>query len=105
MGARVSCILFVGFPRFVEGEGLAGMDTDTVRDVASFDPELLQLPELSHLALKERPKMAEELYFQWLSLPETGKLVRILSLFVLCQSMKICLFVSSVRSGGRFISA
>ncbi|CAL9207741.1 unnamed protein product [Musa hybrid cultivar] len=76
LGARVSCILFVGFPRFVEGEGLAGMDSDTVRYVASFDPELLQLPELSHLALKERPKMAEELYFQWLSLPETGKLVK-----------------------------
>ncbi|RWW73611.1 hypothetical protein BHE74_00018508, partial [Ensete ventricosum] len=57
------------------------MDTDTVRDMASFHPELLQLPEVSHLALKERPKMAEELYFQWLSLPETGKLVRILSLF------------------------
>ncbi|URD79502.1 serine threonine-protein phosphatase 2A regulatory subunit B [Musa troglodytarum] len=52
------------------------MDTDTVRDVASFDPELLQLPEVSRLALKERPKMAKELFFQWLSLPETGKLVK-----------------------------
>ncbi|URE40385.1 serine threonine-protein phosphatase 2A regulatory subunit B [Musa troglodytarum] len=52
------------------------MGTDTVRDVASLDPELLQLPEVSHLALKAKPKIAEELYFQWLSFPETGKLVK-----------------------------
>ncbi|URD79503.1 serine threonine-protein phosphatase 2A regulatory subunit B [Musa troglodytarum] len=75
-GLGFLAFFFVGFPRFVEGEGLAGMDTDTVRDVASFDPELLQLPEVSRLALKERPKMAKELFFQWLSLPETGKLVK-----------------------------
>ncbi|RRT67948.1 hypothetical protein B296_00021447 [Ensete ventricosum] len=53
------------------------MGTDTVRDMASLDPELLQLPEVSHLALKAKPKIAEELYFQWLSFPETGKLVRV----------------------------
>lgn len=58
-------------------EGLVGMGTDTVRDMASLDPELLQLPEVSHLALKAKPKIAEELYFQWLSFPETGKLVRV----------------------------
>ncbi|CAD5164241.1 unnamed protein product [Musa acuminata subsp. malaccensis] len=52
------------------------MGTDTVRDMASLDPELLQLPEVSHLALKAKPKIAEELYFQWLSFPETGKLVK-----------------------------
>ncbi|CAL9114109.1 unnamed protein product [Musa acuminata var. zebrina] len=57
-------------------EGLVGMGTDTVRDMASLDPELLQLPEVSHLALKAKPKIAEELYFQWLSFPETGKLVK-----------------------------
>ncbi|CAL9776549.1 unnamed protein product [Musa acuminata subsp. burmannicoides] len=57
-------------------EDLVGMGTDTVRDMASLDPELLQLPEVSHLALKAKPKIAEELYFQWLSFPETGKLVK-----------------------------
>ncbi|CAL9078708.1 unnamed protein product [Musa textilis] len=52
------------------------MDTDMVRDMASLDPELLQLPEVSQLALKEKPKIAEDLYCQWLSLPETRKLVK-----------------------------
>ncbi|RRT36463.1 hypothetical protein B296_00058868 [Ensete ventricosum] len=52
------------------------MDTDMVTDMASLDPELLQLPEISQLALKEKPKIAEDLYCQWLSLPETRKLVR-----------------------------
>ncbi|XP_074570994.1 serine/threonine protein phosphatase 2A regulatory subunit B''beta-like [Curcuma longa] len=52
------------------------MDIDIVRDMASLDPELLQLPEVSQVALKEKPKIAEELFCQWLSLTETGKLVK-----------------------------
>lgn len=52
------------------------MDVEVVaRDLASLDPELLQLPEVSTLALKENPGIAEQLYSQWLSLPETARLV------------------------------
>lgn len=52
------------------------MDVEEVaRDLASLDPELLQLPEVSNLALKENPGIAEQLYSQWLSLPETARLV------------------------------
>lgn len=52
------------------------MDVEEVaRDLASLDPELLQLPEVSTLALKENPGIAEQLYSQWLSLPETARLV------------------------------
>lgn len=51
------------------------MDIDSAGDVTSLDPELLQLPELSPSALKSTPQIAEELFAQWLSLPETGRLV------------------------------
>ncbi|OVA16380.1 EF-hand domain [Macleaya cordata] len=54
------------------------MDMEVVGDVASLDPELLQLPEVSPLALKSNPQLAEELFSQWLSLPETSKLVKAL---------------------------
>ncbi|WOL09637.1 serine/threonine protein phosphatase [Canna indica] len=46
--------------------------------MASFDPELLQLPEVSQLVLKEKPELAVELYCQWLSLQETKNLVKAL---------------------------
>ncbi|XP_048337449.2 serine/threonine protein phosphatase 2A regulatory subunit B''alpha [Ziziphus jujuba] len=52
------------------------MDIDASGDVTSLDPELLQLPELSPLALKTNPQIAEDLFAQWLSLPETGRLVK-----------------------------
>ncbi|CAA6662499.1 unnamed protein product [Spirodela intermedia] len=52
------------------------MDVETPRDFVSLDPELLQLPEVSPLALKESPRIAEELYSQWLSLPDTVRLVK-----------------------------
>ncbi|KAG2713652.1 hypothetical protein I3760_04G186800 [Carya illinoinensis] len=53
------------------------MDIDVVvEDVASLDPELLQLPELSPVAFKASPQIAEDLFTQWLSLPETARLVR-----------------------------
>lgn len=52
------------------------MDIDAVvDDVTSLDPELLQLPELSPVAFKASPHIAEDLFSQWLSLPETARLV------------------------------
>ncbi|CAL1382555.1 unnamed protein product [Linum trigynum] len=45
-------------------------------DVAAFQPEALQLPELSPLALKANPFLAEQLFSQWLSLPDTSRLVK-----------------------------
>lgn len=50
-------------------------------EMASFDADLLQLPEFSQLALKSNPHLAEELFSIWLSLPETNKLVHILNFF------------------------
>lgn len=51
------------------------MEIDGVNDVQILDPELLQLPGLSPVSLKANPHIAEELFSQWLSLPETGRLV------------------------------
>ncbi|KAF8394257.1 hypothetical protein HHK36_020464 [Tetracentron sinense] len=50
------------------------MDMELGGDVASLDPELLQLPEVSPLALKTNPYIAEELFEQWISLPDTSRL-------------------------------
>ncbi|KAI3898601.1 hypothetical protein MKW98_000714 [Papaver atlanticum] len=47
-----------------------------VGDVASLDIELLQLPELSPIALKSNPHIVAELFSQWLSLPDTTRLVK-----------------------------
>ncbi|XP_051116180.1 serine/threonine protein phosphatase 2A regulatory subunit B''beta-like [Andrographis paniculata] len=52
------------------------MDVDFHGDVARLDAELLQLPELSPLAIKSNPYIAEKLFDQWLSLPETNSLVK-----------------------------
>lgn len=54
------------------------MDLDFNGDVASLDAELLQLPELSPLAIKANPFVAEKLFDHWLSLPETNSLVIIM---------------------------
>lgn len=51
------------------------MDIDSTGDISSFDPELLQLPEISLLALKASPQISEHLFVQWLSLPDTSRLV------------------------------
>jgi len=51
------------------------MEIDGGNDVQILDTELLQLPGLSPVSLKENPHIAEELFSQWLSLPETGRLV------------------------------
>ncbi|GJN20857.1 hypothetical protein PR202_gb08286 [Eleusine coracana subsp. coracana] len=53
------------------------MEVETARrDAAALDPELLQLPELAPGALRENSGIAEALYSQWLTLPETSKLVK-----------------------------
>ncbi|VVB07161.1 unnamed protein product [Arabis nemorensis] len=52
------------------------MEIDGVNDVPFLDPELLQLPGLSPSSLKANLHIAEELFSQWLSLPETGRLVK-----------------------------
>ncbi|KAL6214514.1 hypothetical protein ACLB2K_013948 [Fragaria x ananassa] len=53
------------------------MDIDALAgDITSLDPELLQLPELSPFALKASPQIADDLFSQWLSLPQTGRLVK-----------------------------
>lgn len=62
------------------------MDLDFNGDVASLDAELLQLPEVSPLAIKANPFVAEKLFDQWLSLPETNSLVIVMfaiSFFIL----------------------
>lgn len=51
------------------------MSMEIVADVASFDAELLQLTEVSPLALKSNPSFVESLFEQWLSLPDTNRLV------------------------------
>lgn len=51
------------------------MEMEFVGDVATVDPELLQLPDVSSFALKSNPYIADELFGQWLSLPDTGRLV------------------------------
>ncbi|XP_058094615.1 serine/threonine protein phosphatase 2A regulatory subunit B''beta-like isoform X1 [Magnolia sinica] len=54
------------------------MDMELVGDVASLDPELLQLAEVSPFALKSNPNIADGLFSQWLSLPDTSRLVKTL---------------------------
>ncbi|XP_008804277.1 serine/threonine protein phosphatase 2A regulatory subunit B''beta-like isoform X1 [Phoenix dactylifera] len=55
---------------------MGGMDAEVGRDVAALDPDLLQLSEVSPLALKQSPEIAQGLYSQWLTLPETSRLVK-----------------------------
>ncbi|KAM7526691.1 hypothetical protein LguiA_016593 [Lonicera macranthoides] len=52
------------------------MDMDFNGDVGCLDAELLQLTEVSPLAIKSNPYVAEKLFEQWLSLPDTSPLVK-----------------------------
>ncbi|KAI3730240.1 hypothetical protein L1987_61409 [Smallanthus sonchifolius] len=52
------------------------MDLDRNGDSGFLDPELLQLNEVSPLAIKSNPYVAHKLFDQWLSLPETTLLVK-----------------------------
>ncbi|KAL8159663.1 hypothetical protein V2J09_001200 [Rumex salicifolius] len=52
------------------------MDTDFNGDMACLDADMLQLSELSPLTLKSNPYLAQEIFEQWLSLPETNRLVK-----------------------------
>ncbi|AES82677.2 calcium-binding EF-hand protein [Medicago truncatula] len=51
------------------------MEDAVVNDAASLDVELLQLPEVSSLALKPHATFVQTLFDHWLSLPETNRLV------------------------------
>ncbi|KAM3398424.1 hypothetical protein P3S68_001939 [Capsicum galapagoense] len=50
------------------------MDVDFNGDVTSLDAELLQLLEVSPLAIKSNLYVAEKLFDQWLLLPDTTAL-------------------------------
>ncbi|GAB2287457.1 hypothetical protein Dimus_021835 [Dionaea muscipula] len=52
------------------------MNMDSNGDLVCLDAELLQLSEVSPLALKSNICLAQELFEQWLSLPETNRLVK-----------------------------
>ncbi|KAK3029297.1 hypothetical protein RJ639_040133 [Escallonia herrerae] len=45
-------------------------------EVGCLDAEMLQLPEISPLAVKSNPYVAEKLFEQWLSLPDTAPLMK-----------------------------
>lgn len=51
------------------------MELDFTGDIACLDADLLQLPEVSPLAIKANPYVAEKLFDQWLSFTETTSLV------------------------------
>ncbi|KAK8698171.1 hypothetical protein V6N13_114297 [Hibiscus sabdariffa] len=51
------------------------METVVVGDISCLDAELLQLQEMSPLALKSNPQFTQMLFEQWLALPVANKLV------------------------------
>jgi hypothetical protein len=75
-------------------------ETCGLRDMASLDLDLLQLPELSPFALRDKPTLADTLFRQWLSLPETSKSVRAF-LHSLLFSILGCRWPLDSISGGK----
>lgn len=63
------------------------MEAELAGDVASLDLELLQLPEVSPIALKSNLYLVDELFSQFLSIPETGRLVWFLAQFLSFQTL------------------
>ncbi|CAM8993233.1 unnamed protein product [Rhodiola kirilowii] len=54
------------------------MDVDVAKDMTSVDVDLLQLPEVPPFAVESTPSLVDDLFSQWLSLPETNRLVKTL---------------------------
>ncbi|KAL9247993.1 hypothetical protein vseg_021360 [Gypsophila vaccaria] len=52
------------------------MDMDISAELGSLDAELLQLSEVSAFAIKSNPYLSQELFDQWISLPQTNRLVK-----------------------------
>lgn len=58
------------------------MDVEENGKLVSLDTDMLQLPEVSPFALKSSPYVADELFSQWLSLPDTCRLVHAYIIFL-----------------------
>lgn len=85
------------------------MSMEVVSDAASLEVELLQLPEVSSLALKSNLSFVETLFEQWLSLPESNRLVRFILCFSILESsyiatLFISIFLLSICSWERLLS-
>lgn len=52
------------------------MDVNGAKDMMmKVDVELLQLPEVPPFAVESSPSLIDDLFSQWLALPETNRLV------------------------------
>ena len=63
------------------------MNMEVASDVGSLDVELLQLQEVSGLALKSNLNFVEKLFEQWLSLPESNRVVSFILLYSNSESV------------------
>ncbi|KAL8130528.1 hypothetical protein V2J09_019683 [Rumex salicifolius] len=55
---------------------MAVMDDNLNGEMSLLNADLLQIPEVSPLALKSNPYLAQEIFEQWLSLHDTNRLVK-----------------------------
>ena len=63
------------------------MNMEVASDVGSLDVESLQLQEVSGLALKSNLNFVEKLFEQWLSLPESNRVVSFILLYSNSESV------------------